>query len=103
MTAPPPPNRPSDAAAGIETGPGFAPFVQRNDIFSRAMWDNTVRSAQTYGFFASYRIEAAPRRGEGFQHRDFALRNAAWLLADIVANRRASDGLREGFQAPIHP
>jgi reductive dehalogenase len=77
--------------------------VQRNDIFSRAMWDNTVRSAQTDGFFASYRIEAAPRRGEGFQHRDFALRNAAWLLADIVANRRASDGLREGFQAPIHP
>ena len=57
MTAPPPPNRPSDAAAGIETGPGFAPFVQRNDIFSRAMWDNTVRSAQTDGFFASYRIE----------------------------------------------
>ena len=97
------PGHPSDAEAGIHTNADFAPFVQRNDIFSRAMWDETLRSAQTDGFFASYRIEAAPRRGEGFQHRDFALRNAAWLLADIVANRRASDGLREGFQAPIQP
>lgn len=101
-TQPQPPSD-ADADAGIHTNADFAPFVQRNDIFTRAMWDDTLRSAQTDGFFASYRIEAAPRRGEGFQHRDFALRNAAWLLADIVANRRANDGLREGFQAPIQP
>jgi epoxyqueuosine reductase len=60
-----------------------------------------VKSAATDGFFASYRMEAAPRRGEGFGPRDFALRNAAWLVSDIISNRSADDGLREGFQGAI--
>ena len=46
-------------------------------------------------------MEAAPRRGEGFNQRDFALRNAAWLVSDIISNRGAEAGKREGFQAAI--
>jgi reductive dehalogenase len=65
------------------------------------MWDDTVRTAHSDAFFASYRMEAAPRRGDGFSQRDFALRNAAWLISDIMTNRFAEDGRREGFQAPI--
>lgn len=91
----------SDADAGIETTADFAPFSQRNDAFTRAFWDTTVRSAQTDAFFASYRMEAAPRRGDGFTQRDFALRNASWLISDVVSNRGAAEGRREGFQAPI--
>ncbi|WP_296417460.1 reductive dehalogenase domain-containing protein [Pseudooctadecabacter sp.] len=93
--------RASDAAAGFEVADDFAPFNQMNDIFTRAMWDDRVRSADTDAFFASYRMEAAPRRGEGFGPRDFALRNAAWLVSDIISNRAAEDGLREGFQGAI--
>ena len=93
--------RPDDAAAGIEVTNDFEPFSQRNDIFSRAMWDDTVRSKQTDAFFASYRMEAAPRRGDGFGQRDFALRNAAWLISDVITNRHAAEGRREGFQAAI--
>ena len=37
-----------------------------NDMFTRAFWDDQVRSKDTDAFFASYRMEAAPRRGEGF-------------------------------------
>ncbi len=48
-----------------------------NDVFTRAFWDDGVRSKDTVAFFASYRMEAAPRRDGGFQTRDFALRNAA--------------------------
>lgn len=91
----------SDRAAGIETTPDFAPFSQRNEIFSRAFWDPTVKSKDTAGFFASYRIEAAPRRGEGFTQKDLALRNASWLISDLISNRGNADGRREGFQAPI--
>ena len=110
MTAPPsighnkpPPPGADDALAGIQTTPDFARFRQRNDAFSRAFWDERVRSAQTDGFFASYRANAKPRKGDGFQPKDFALRNASWLISDIVSNRGADAGRREGFQAPIQP
>ena len=91
----------SDAAAGIEITEDFAPFTQRDDAFSRAFWDADVRSKQTDAFFASYRMEAAPRRGDGFTQRDFALRNASWLISDVMTDRHAAEGRREGFQAPI--
>jgi len=96
-----PPQRETDSAAGIDVTDAFEPFSQRNDVFTRAFWDDTVRTTQTDGFFASYRMEAIPRRGDGFSQRDFALRNAAWLISDIITDRRAAEGLREGFQAPI--
>ena len=90
-----------DGLAGIEVTNEFTRFNQRNDIFTRAFWDDRVRSKQTDAFFASYRMEAVPRRGNGFTQRDFALRNAAWLISDLVTNRYAEEGRREGFQAPI--
>ena len=93
--------RDSDKAAGIEITDAFQPFEQRNDVFSRAFWDDNIRSAETDGFFRSYRIEAAPRRGEGFNQKDFALRNAAWLISDIISERASQEGRREGFQSAI--
>ncbi len=90
-----------DAAAGIVVTDDFERFEQRNDIFTRAFWDETVRSKKTDAFFNSYRMEAAPRRGEGFNQRDFALRNASWLISDLISNRGGETGRREGFQASI--
>ena len=98
-----PPNslgpRPSDALAGIEVTADFQRFRQIDDVFSRAFYDSAVRTAHTDAFFASYRIEGVPRRGEGFTQKDFALRNAAWAISDMVSNRSSRDGRREGFQA----
>lgn len=95
-----PNTHPDDALAGIEVTGDFEPFRQRNDIFTRAFWDSSIRSNKTDRFFASYRIEAAPRRGDGFQHRDFALRNAAWLVSDVLSSARGAEhGIRDGFQA----
>ena len=90
-----------DHAAGIEITSEFKRFSQKNDVFSRAFWDPAVRTEKTDAFFASYRMEAAPRRGDGFTQRDFALRNASWLISDIMTDRFAGQGRREGFQAPI--
>lgn len=94
--------RDDDKEAGIEVTDEFVQFSQRNDVFSRAFWDDSVRSKQSDAFFASYRMEAAPRRGEGFSQRDFALRNASWLISDVISDRSADKGMREGFQAPIN-
>ena len=96
-----PRRRPSDLDAGIDVTDAFERFAQRNDVFTRAFWDPRVRSQKTDAFFASYRMEAAPRRGDGFTQKDFALRNAAWLISDIMTDRHAAEGRREGFQAPI--
>ena len=96
-----PDQREGDAAAGIDVTEGFERFEQRNDVFTRAFWDDSVRSKQTDAFFTSYRMEATPRRGDGFTQRDFALRNAAWLISDIMTDRHADQGRREGFQAPF--
>jgi epoxyqueuosine reductase len=91
----------SDRLAGIEVTPDFTRFRQRDDMFTRAFWDESVASADAMGFFESYRMKASARRGEGFSQRDFALRNAAWAVADMVTARGAPDGRREGFQAPV--
>ena len=91
----------ADRSVGIEVGPDFARFVQRDDIFTRAFWDEKVRSDDALGFFESYRMKAAPRRGEGFSQRDFALRNAAWSVSDMVTARGEAEGRREGFQSPV--
>ena len=93
--------RETDRAAGFEVNEDFERFSQMNDIFTRAFWDARVKSKDTDAFFASYRMEAAPRRGDGFTQKDFALRNAAWLISDIVSERSAAEGLREGFQGAI--
>lgn len=95
------PQRAGDDAAGIDVTDEFERFNQRNDIFTRAFWDERVRSKQTDAFFASYRMEATPRRGDGFTQRDFALRNASWLISDLISERGGETGKREGFQAPI--
>ena len=92
---------PTDSAAGIETTDEFRQFAQKNNVFTRAFWDPTVRTDKTDAFFGSYRMEAIPRRGDGFTQKDFALRNASWLISDIMTDRHANKGRREGFQAPI--
>ncbi|MEM7429775.1 MAG: reductive dehalogenase domain-containing protein [Pseudomonadota bacterium] len=91
----------SDRAAGIEVTEGFRPFNQLNDMFTRAFWDEKVMSEDSLGFFKSYRMKFALRRGEGFSQKDFALRNAAWSVSDIISSRAQSEGKREGFQAAI--
>ena len=60
-----------------------------------------MQTEKTEAFFASYRMEATPRRSDGFTQRDFALRNASWLISDIMTDRFVGQGRRKGFQAPI--
>ncbi|MEM7268831.1 MAG: reductive dehalogenase domain-containing protein [Pseudomonadota bacterium] len=93
--------RPGDEDAGIHVTDAFERFRQRDDVFTRAFWDDTVKSRSTEAFFKSYRMEAAPRRGDGFTQRDFALRNASWLISDLISERAGAEGRREGFQAAI--
>jgi len=91
----------SDHALGFDVTRDFQPFNQMNDTFTRAFWDPEVKSKDTEAFFMSYRDGAEPRRGQGFAQKDFALRNASWIISDLISNRGAEMGMREGFQASI--
>jgi len=91
----------SDAALGFEITDDFQRFNQKNDIFTRGFWDEDVASDDTAAFFDSYREAPEARRGQGFTQKDFALRNASWIISDLISNRGGEMGLREGFQSAI--
>jgi len=92
--------RKSDEAAGFELNADFVQFSQRNDIFNRAQWDDSVKSPHTKAFFRS-QMDPKPRTGDGFTLWDFALSNASWTVAHDYAARGRAKGLREGFQDPF--
>lgn len=72
------------------------PFNQKNDIFNRALWDPTINPKK---FFTSYDIaNFAPKKAKGFDHWDFAFRNASWHLTDVVGEAKFEEkGTVEGF------
>ena len=88
-----------DARAGFEINADFERFNQKYDVFNRAIWDDEVRSERSRKFFESYFTDLARfRKVEGFHHRDYALRNAAWYIADFTADLlEMSADRKEGF------
>jgi epoxyqueuosine reductase len=94
-----PHHKPIDALTGFEISPDFALFDQRDDIFNRANWDDTVRSQQALEFWSAYVMpNAKARKADGYSQRDYALRNAAWHFTKAFATLKAGDeGRNEGF------
>ncbi len=88
----------TDRDAGFRVLPEHRRFSQRDDIFSRSFWDSQIHSEKSDRFYESYRRPLKSwRHVDGYQHKDFALRNAGWHLADFFAERLEEDDRREGF------
>ena len=88
----------SDDANLFEILNNFERFSQKNDIYCRAFWDRSVRSPKTEMFFKTYREPLEHfRKVDGFQQRDYSIRNAAWHVPDIFAEFKADEDRREGF------
>jgi len=89
--------RPIDDETGFEVSRDFERFSQKNDAFSRSTWDEALKSKKAANFFQGYVMRLAkPRKGEGYQFLDYALRNAAWHIATTL--RQIKPGRGEGFQ-----
>ena len=71
-------------------------FNQKNDIFNRTIWDDSV---DPKSFFVSYDIANYRRKkSKGFDHWDYALRNASWHMTDVVGEMHLKEkGRVEGF------
>ncbi len=91
----------SDEAAGFEVLDGFERFDQRDDVFSRAWWDETVHTPKVIEFYNAA-SEPKIRTADGFTQRDYALRIASWSVANTYRERgTAENGMGEGFQSPL--
>ncbi len=91
-------SRDGDAAAGFDIRQSFERFSQVNDIFCRSFWDPEVHSEKTDIFYDTYRQPLKHfRQVDGFQHRDYSFRNAAWSVPDIFAELKEHEDRREGF------
>ncbi|MEM7351161.1 MAG: reductive dehalogenase [Acidobacteriota bacterium] len=88
----------TDHEAGFKVRSDYQRFSQKRDIFSRSFWDPKVHSSKTRRFYESYRRPLRQwRRVDGYEQKDFALRNAAWHVADFFAERLEDEDRREGF------
>ncbi len=74
----------------------FEKFDQKNDVFNRASWDDKINPKD---FFATYDIaNYKPKKAKGFDHWDYAFRNASWHLTDVVGEQHFEEsGKVEGF------
>ncbi len=86
----------SDQEAGFVILENFEPFHQKNEMFRRSQWDESVRSEKTERFFASHGAVNQWRKRDGFTQKDYALRNASWHISDVLSGVRG-EGRREGF------
>ena len=82
----------------FEVDERFERFSQVNDVFARSRWDPAVRDDRTDTFFATYRRPLTVwRKANGFTQKDYAIRNAAWHVADVFAEMYEDDDRRDGF------
>lgn len=87
-----------DHIAGFDIQPDFERFSQKNEVFCRSFWDDTIRSPKTERFYETYRKPLKKwKRAEGFTQKDYALRNASWHVTDIFAEMKEDVDRREGF------
>lgn len=92
-------SRPIDNKTKLTITEDFERFNQKYDVFNRSVWDETVYTDKVKRFFESYFTDLATfRKVDGFTHRDYALRNAAWYVADFTADLlEQSHDRKEGF------
>ena len=91
----------TDEEAGFQVGPEFERFSQRDDVFCRSFWDPSVRSHRSEMFYETYRTPKMKwRSADGFNRRDYALRNASWHVTDVFAELHEGADRREGFLDP---
>lgn len=99
-----PVSRPEDAACGFDVTNDFERFNQSNDIYTRGQWDARIRSEKVLNWFRGmFRTGLGARSAEGYSVRDFALRNAGWMGANLTIQRSLQLGRTDGFLDYIRP
>lgn len=93
-----------DQACGFDVLDTFERFNQSNDIYTRGQWDSRIRSEKVLNWFKGmFKPGLGARNAEGYSVRDFALRNAGWVGANLTIQRSLGEGRVDGFLDYIRP
>ena len=96
--------RPYDEDCGFEIEENFQRFNACNDTFARAQWDENVRSEKAINWFKSMFTQGlGVRKTEGYTAKDFAARNAAWVGANLLIERKLREDRHDGFLDDLSP
>ncbi len=91
----------SDAEAGFDIQPDFEGFHQKNDVFRRSWWDESIKTGKHALFYETYREPLKTfRKADGFTQRDYAFRNAAWHVSNVMSDIQTNEDRWEGFTDP---
>lgn len=89
-------SKPIDELTLVEVGDDFEPFEQKFDIYCRSLWDPKIQSKKAAKFFDGYYMpHAKARKADGFNQRDYALRNAAWHVNNVIRDIEKSGEFRK--------
>ncbi|MBT6328510.1 MAG: hypothetical protein HOJ34_01900, partial [Kordiimonadaceae bacterium] len=87
--------RPIDNETGVKVSDEFERFEQKFDIYCRAMWDPEIKSDKSDKFFEGYYMPyAKARKTDGFSQKDYAFRNAAWHVNNVIRDIEKSGSFR---------
>ncbi|MFN8284411.1 MAG: reductive dehalogenase [Chitinophagales bacterium] len=78
--------------------PDFERFNGCNDIFARAQWDPRIQSIKALKWFKGmlgYNVNI--KTTDGYTQKDYALRNAGWVLSNLMMERSMHMQRRDGF------
>ncbi len=90
--------KPIDDKTGFSVDDNFQPFEQKLDMFCRTQWDEEVASDKSDRFFQGYSMPfARTRSSDGFDQRDYALRNASWHVTNVLRDLNKDNDRKEGF------
>ena len=66
-------NNSNDLEAGFQILDDFARFDQKNDVFRRSWWDDSIKNKKTKLFYATYREPLKTwRKADGYTQKDYA-------------------------------
>ncbi|MEM7017953.1 MAG: reductive dehalogenase domain-containing protein [Pseudomonadota bacterium] len=103
-------SKPIDALTGVKVTDDFERFDQQFEIYCRSIWDSSISSDKAKAFFDGYYMpHAKARKVDGFSLKDYALRNAAWHVSNVLRDvqvagefrkNTAHEKRKEGFWDP---
>lgn len=89
-------SKPIDELTGVKVTDDFERFDQKFDIYCRAMWDPKIKTEKSDKFFEGYYMPyAKARKTDGFSQKDYAFRNAAWHVNNVIRDIEKSGEFRK--------